>query len=151
MVKAELMQPSVNNWEYVGAEIFNIEKAVFLQDAFEEKFLKKDLTKLETVLVILKDGERIIGFAYSVPETDAVARIVNIAILPAFQGKGHVSSLMNTLETELIKQRYKYFTESAMIDNGYAEKILKHYSSRIVETYEFNGMYGWQRYFKIRL
>ena len=151
MKKTELIKPSLNNWRNVGADIFSVEKAVFSQDAFDEKMLKSDINNPKTILVVLKDEGRIIGFVYSMPESDGVARIVDVAILPAFQHKGYISSLMSELESELIKQCYKYFTEDAMVENNYAEKILKHYKSRITETHEFTGDYGKQRYFKIRL
>jgi ribosomal protein S18 acetylase RimI-like enzyme len=151
MIKTKLIKPSPGNWEHVGVDIFSVEKTVFSQDAFDEQMLRIDINDPRTILVVLKDKEQIIGFVYSMPESDGLARIVDVAILPAFQHKGYISSLMCMLENEMIKQCYEYFTEDAMVENGYAEKILKHYESRIVETHEFEGDYGKQRYFKIRL
>ena len=151
MIIAELIAPSPLNWDSFGKRIYEIEQDVFGDKSLEGKMMEADINDPNTVLVLLKDGEAVIGFTYAVPESEGVARIVDTVITKEFQNKGLVALLMSSLEAELKKKNYGYITRDVMIDNGYADKVTRHYSSRIVETREFVGDWGKQRYFKIRL
>ncbi|MCX6702200.1 MAG: GNAT family N-acetyltransferase [Candidatus Zambryskibacteria bacterium] len=150
-VSVELIAPSSSNWEFFGKQIYYIEQSVFSEKSFNEEMMKSDINDPKATLVLLKDKESIVGFTYALPETQGVARIVDTAITKEYQNKGLVSILMSCLEKELRNKGYEYVTRDVMIENGYADKIMKNYSSKIVETKEFIGRYGKQRHFKIRI
>jgi ribosomal protein S18 acetylase RimI-like enzyme len=151
MITLEVITPNTSNWEKYGSQIFSIETEVFNEKSFSEEMMSVDINDLKTILVILKDEDLIIGFTYATPEKEKVSCVADIAITKNYQNKGLVSILMSSLEEEMRKSGYDYVIEHAMVENGYADKILKNYKSRIIETREFVGEYGKQRYFKISL
>ena len=150
MISVEIASMS-SNWETFGKQILLIEQEVFAEKAFSEEMLRSDISDSKAILAVLKNVDTIIGFAYALPEEKNVSCVVDIAILKDYQKKGLVAILMHSLEAELKKNGYEYITEHAMVENGYADKITKNYSSRIIETRDFVSEYGKQRYFKIRL
>ncbi len=151
MISIELIPPAVSNWEVYGTRIYEIERSIFSEKSLDEEMMRSDINDPNTILVLLKDGESIVGFTYALPESEGVARIVDTVLLKEYQGRGFVAMLMARLETELKKNKYVYVTRDVMVENGYAEKVMKNYGSRIVATREFSGTWGRQRYFKIRL
>jgi ribosomal protein S18 acetylase RimI-like enzyme len=150
-ILAEVIPPSYSNWEIFGKQIYNIEQSVFGEKSFSEEMMKSDINDPNVRLVVLKDENSIVGFTYAIPENDRVICIVDTVILKEYQNKGLVSMLMSCLEKELKNSGYEYVTRDAMIENGYADKIMKNYKSRIVETWDIVGEYGKQRHFKISL
>lgn len=132
-------------------QILAIEQSIFGEKAFPEEVMKSDLSNPMTILAVLKDNGVIIGFAYAEPESKRVSCISDIAIAREYQGKGLVAPLMARMEEELKRSGYKWMTEHAMVENGYADKVQKNYAARIIKSEEFVGEYGKQRYFKIRL
>ncbi|MEK7506296.1 MAG: GNAT family N-acetyltransferase [Patescibacteria group bacterium] len=150
-MSAEFIPPSPSNWEIFGNQIYKIERNIFGEKSLDEKMMESDINSPEANLVLLKDGDAVVGFTYALPESEGVARIVDTVIAKEYQKKGLVAILMSSLEAELKRKGYEYVTRDAMVDNGYAGKIAKNYSSGIVETREFMGEWGKQRYFKIKL
>jgi len=69
----------------------------------------------------------------------------------SYQGKGNVGALMKDLEEELRTRGVKWITRDSAVENGYADKIQKHYGERVVETRERMSPWGKQRHFKIEL
>jgi len=151
MVFVELISPSPSNWEILGNRIYKIEQDVFGEKSLDKEMMKSDINDLRASLVLLRDKDLIVGFTYALPESEGVARIVDTVITKKYQNKGFVSLLMSCLETELRKNGNKYVTRDVMVENGYADKVMKNYVSQIVETREFTGQWGKQRYFKIRI
>jgi ribosomal protein S18 acetylase RimI-like enzyme len=151
MISVELIEPSSSNWELLGKEVFKIERKIFADKAFSEEMMRSDLDNPTTRLVLLKDNGSVIGFTYALPEGEKIAGIVDVAIKKEYQHQGLVGKLMSCLEAKLKQEGYEYIITHAMVENGYADKIVKSYGSRIVETKEFVGEYGKQRYFKIHL
>lgn len=151
MITTELLTPHLSNSEVVVAQIYAIEQVVFGDKSFSKEMIASDLDEPDVVMVVLKDGDVIIGFVYALPEAEKVACVVDVAIVPKYQNQGLIAGLMLCLETELKRRGYEYMTEHAMVDNGYADKIVKNYASRIIEMSDFFGEYGKQRYLKIRL
>ncbi|HYC83119.1 MAG TPA: GNAT family N-acetyltransferase [Candidatus Paceibacterota bacterium] len=150
-ISAEIIAPSPSNWKNVGREIYAIEQSVFSEKAFGQEMMAADLNDPQAVLAVLKDQKTIVGFAYALPDDRETAHIVDVVIAPSYQHKGLVAKLMSCLERQLKNNGYKYIETEAMVENGYADKILKNYNAQIIETEEFTGPYGEQRYFKIRL
>ncbi|EKD24003.1 MAG: hypothetical protein ACD_81C00131G0006 [uncultured bacterium] len=151
MIHVEFITPSSLNWNTLGSQIYNIEVSIFGEESLSEEMMRDDINDPEVTLVLLKKDESIVGFTYALPESGGVARIVDTVIIKERQSKGLISMLMTCLETELRKKGYEYVTRDAMVDNGYADKITRNYSSRIIETRDFIGEWGKQRYFKIRI
>ncbi len=151
LIYTEVVPPSPSNWDVFGEQIYLIEKSIFGDKAFDKEMMRIDLTNPKTVFAVLKNRDSIIGFTYTTEESAEVANITDTVIIEEYQNKGLVSILMICLETELNRLGYKYVTREAMVENGYADKISKNYTSRIIETREFTGEYGKQRYFKIEL
>jgi ribosomal protein S18 acetylase RimI-like enzyme len=151
MISVELVPPGQSNWETYGTRIYEIERSIFGEKSLDKEMMRSDINDPKTTLIVLKDGDSIVGFTYALPESEGVARIVDTVFLKEYQGRGFVAMLMARLEAELRKNKYIYVTRDVMIENGYADKVMKNYSSRIVATKEFTGTWGKQRYFKIRL
>ena len=150
MITAHISPPPIE-WETLGKDIYAIETAIFGSKAFSESFLQTDLSNHDVVVAILKDGDKVIGFAYALPEDEETVCVADIAISAEYQNRGLVATIMSCLETALKQKGYLYMTEHAMVENGYAAKIKKHYNARIIETSDFVGEYGKQTYFKIHL
>ena len=151
MIFAEFVTPSPSNWDILGDQIYKIEQSIFGEESLDKEMMRSDINDPKMNLVLLKDDTSIVGFTYAVPENEESVRIVDTVILKEYQHRGFVSMLMSYLETELKKGGYTYITRDALVENGYADKIIKNYSSRIIETKEFTSKWGKQKYFKIKL
>lgn len=151
MISVSLIQPSLSNWDKWGEELFSIETKVFEEKSFTKEMMQTDISDPNTLLALLKDEDKIVGFAYTVAESENVAGLVDIAILQEYQGNKYVGVLMSALEEELKKEGYTHLVQYSMIHNGYADKVQKHYGSRIVESKDIVSEYGRQIYYKIKL
>lgn len=151
MMSVEFITPSPSNWELLGDQIYAIEQSIFGEKSLDKDMMQSDVNDSKMNLVLLKDGDSIVGFTYAVPENEESVRIVDTVLMKEYQHKGFVSLLMSCLETELKKRGYTYITRDALVENGYADKIIKNYSPRIIETKEFTSTWGKQIYFKIQL
>ncbi len=151
MVFAELIEPSLLNWKVWGDQIFKIEQSIYGKKFLDKETMKSEINNPRVCLVLLKEGDLVVGFTYALPESKKIAHIIDTALAKEYQNKGFVSILMSCLENQLRKRGYEYITRRAMVENGYADKITKNYSGKIVETSEFVGKWGKQRNFKIRL
>lgn len=112
--------------------------SVFGENSLDEKMMESDINDPKTILV-LQDENSVVGFTYALPESEGVACIVDTVLVKEYQNRGFISILMSCLETELRKKGYEYVTRDAMVENGYADKIIKNYSTKIVETRGFIG------------
>ena len=115
--------------------------------------LESNFINPDTVAVLAYYGQSIIGFTYCVPKKKdkLTAHIDDTVIHPDFQGKKIVGLIMDVLEKTLLSHGYTYVSRDAAVSNGYADKIEKHYGSRILVKRDHDSMYGPQRYFKIQL
>ncbi len=152
-VSVTFFDPSFQTWETVEKEILELEELCFPGKSFETEYLKKNFENAENIVLLLKKGEKIVGFTYTIPDESVpdAAYIDTTEIQPDEQGKGYVAKLMDILEHEARKRGYKFLTRHAATGNGYADKIAKNYAERIVGTYEQESEYGHQRYFKIQI
>ena len=105
---------------------------------------------------ILKDpqGDKVIGYvSVMFQSNNETAHIMNVAIVPEHQGKGNVGVLMQKMEEALKNRGVKYLTRDSAVENGYADKIQKHYADRIIKdkVYEQMSPWGIQRHFEIEL
>ena len=121
----------------------------------------------DAVIVILRDmrTNKVVGFTYAEPVQQVykdnfysererlhkTAYIQNTALEPAYTGHGLVKNLAVRLENELIAKGYKFIERDALVTNGYAAKIQKKYSERIVHTSPHPSKWGQQMFFRIKL
>ncbi len=168
------------SWESIKDQIVGIEIESFGQEkAFDEDTLKDGFTNPGNTIVIVKDtkNDKIVGFTFAKPATstyledfpkrvkskrfdfmrDDAAYIYDTAFAREYQHLGLVAPLMQTFETLLKEKGYSYMDRDSE-DNRedgksetYADKVRKNYTDRIVRTYRHKSIYGWQRYFRIRL
>ncbi|HEY0010877.1 MAG TPA: GNAT family N-acetyltransferase [Candidatus Paceibacterota bacterium] len=150
--EVEVHNPTTG-WETVRDKILLLEQDCFGEAGFSEEELRASFESAQNVVVLLRQGGRIIGFSIAVPDAKvAGALYVNTTdILREERGKRHVVSLMHGLEEEARARGYKFLTRNAVVGNGYADKIMRSYEGRILETYENESEWGPQRYFKISL
>lgn len=150
-------EPNRDPWEKVRTEIVEIENTAFRKKADDENFLRGVFTDPKNIIILLNDPEiqKTVGYIYAAPDfrTDpkTVAYLESIAFLPSYQGKGLVAPLTDALENELKKRGFQEMTMRAQVNNGYADKVARHYGTRVVETFEQDSKYGMQRYFRITL
>jgi len=148
---AEIVQNSEKTWSIVGEQLYKIKFENFRDNFFSKKVFKEDFENAENIFAVVRNNENnlILGFTYAVPTSydEKEAYIRCTAISPEYQNKGLISKLMSTLEPELRRRGYDFFSRDAAVDNGYADKIKKYYADRIVKT----GPNGRQQYFQIKL
>ncbi len=151
----ELFHPCAEHWAQIRQELVELEKSAFDERADDEPFLEKEFTNPTRMIVLLYDGGTMVGYAYAEPDhrsdPQTVAYLESIAVLPSYQGRHLVQIITQTLEEEMRKKNFQYMAMRAQVNNGYADKVARHYGQRIVETSEADSKYGMQRYFKIRL
>ena len=150
---AELYDPSSQAWEDVRNEALELEELCFPGKGFGEAYLRERFGDPESIIALLRKERRLIGFSCAVPDDDVegAAYIDTTNIHPDYQGKRYVAELVAVIEQEARKRGYHYLTRNAAVENGYADKILKQYEGRILETSENDSKWGPQRYFKIAL
>jgi len=156
-LKIEVFDITKTSWEAICHDVLNVEKIVFGDKADPE--LPAFYQSPATVAVLLRkrNDNMIVGCCHAFPnandDSEIVAHVDSMALLPEYQGRGLVAELNRQLEKELIKRGYTFMTMHVSLANGYAGKIAKNYENRIVETYDIVSKYGHgsQRYFKIRL
>lgn len=124
-IKAELV--SEHKWPEIKDEIMHIEKEVFGEKGETEREMKEAFNNSTSIVVILKNKDKIIGYEVAVdpePEEESI-HISAIAILPEFQGQGFVSSLLKLACEEAKRRNIKYFTTTARI--ALVNIIRRHY------------------------
>jgi LmbE family N-acetylglucosaminyl deacetylase len=141
-------------WSKISKSLFEIEKECFLDLSFSWKDFCNYFSNPKIIAVILRYKNDIIGFSFGFPSGDDSFFIYDTAIKKEFQGRGLVSLIMNFLEKKLKEDGYKYIEREADVDNGYADKIRRHYKGRIIEEgIPHNSIYskGKQVFFKIKI
>ena len=149
-------QYEVGSWESVKDSIMSIENKSFGGSGFGEDMMKGIFEDENNLNYILKDSQanKVIGYVSVMLQSDGKsAYIMNTAIAPEHQGKGNVGLLMQKMEDDLKSKGVEYLIRDAAVENGYADKIERHYVERIIEdkTYEKMSPWGLQRHFEIKL
>jgi len=154
----EIFDPETQSFEEIKEDILSIEHEAFGEHSFPDEWFPRDFCKEKENVVVLLRGpasKKVIGFTYAKPITNEkpdTAFIWNTAIQKNFQHQGLVGLLMETLEKELMKRGFKYMEREAAYNNGYADKIAKHYKGRIVEQSEPHEVFhDTQVFFRIKL
>lgn len=115
-------------------------------DADIEEFVKKAL-----FLAVIRVGDTAVGYCLMEGRWPESPYMSLVAIDPDQRGKGHLARLVGTVEDELRKIGFTHFEINARIENGYADKIKRHYGERIEIAYEHGSRIGPLRFMRIRL
>lgn len=147
---SQIYDPHVSSWHDIRLEILHINKLHFGCHAFSEDELRADFTDPKCVAVVSKDmlTGGIMGYTYTTPLLKyphnmdltlprhdngiQTAYLWQIALHQHYIGQGLVRDIMKTLEPALITKGYKYLELSARIENGFAAKIERNNSRRIL-------------------
>jgi predicted GNAT family acetyltransferase len=115
----------------------------------------RELTDGSSITALLSHKEKLVGFSLAKVSayTPDTAYISLTLIDPKHRRKGAVGVLMAGMEAELVERGIQYMTRDALVENGYADSIRRHYGDRITEEHP-SGFYSRmkpKRFFKIRL
>ncbi len=151
--RVEIFNSAKHSWEGIRERIIFIEHEAFGDKSFSDEDLSNDFQDENNVAVLLKDLDVIVGFAYTESANkEETAIICDIVIEGQSRHKHLVGILMNALEEELRKRKYKYIEMDAAVTNNYAKNISKFYKNRIVEQGEpHDSIWGQQVFFRIKL
>lgn len=162
MFTTEVYKPNLAAWEKIQDRIIALEQEAFGEKAFSVQELAKDFLNEKNTIILLKDSDLVIGFTYarSLDEADEPGREDEIGetaymwdtvIQKEYRGRHLVGVLMNALEEELRRKKYRYVERVAAVANNYANNIAKHYKDRIVRSEPRETKYGSQVFFRIKL
>lgn len=147
---AEIVKPE--DWDKYKEGLMDVENQAFSGTGFSERFLRNLVENEYNFTFMVKDGEKVVGYVNATPQSEESVYITSIAVLPSHQGRGIVGVLSSALEAEIVRKGYIYTEEDANDDNGYAEKIKKHYGDKVVFFGEpHDSPWGKQRFIKIKV
>ena len=151
-IKAEIF--SGQDWEKTREQIMEIEGRAFKGGGYGESHLQAEFENPNNIVVVIKDGEKIIGYCSAFPDHNdkegLTLYVSSTALLPEYQGKGLVSDILYRLDREAEKRGYKYLTRDAAMEHGYADKLKKNYKV-VVEGEPKMSPYGLQKYLKVEV
>jgi ribosomal protein S18 acetylase RimI-like enzyme len=160
---AELFDNSHSSFLKIKDSIVALEEEAFEVEPFTQEVLMADFLDSKNIVVILKknDTEEVVGFTYAKPmepETpDSPARpgetawMWDTVIKKEYRGMHLLPIIMERLEGELKKRGFKYVERNAMVANGYAQAIARHYKGRIIKSFSVDSKWGPQVFFRIKL
>ena len=118
-----------------------VEKACFKIPWSRESFWKA-AGNADTCYLLALDGERVIGYAGCWVSFEE-AQITNVAILPAYRGKGIATKLLKELFRLAVKRGITAMTLEVRPSNAPARALYAHYAFRQVgvrkKYYQDNG------------
>ena len=145
----ELCEVFKNSWD-----------ASWLYDDMQE-FVKEMIENPENIIIVLKDGDRIVGSAILRPHNDVVDEIIEddpeitpddrryyietLGIRSDYQGKkGGFKKIVNSLINEVLKRGTNKFSMHARISTGLAGFILREFKGMItkqrkIEKWKYYG------------
>lgn len=133
--KAKLKQFSTERmdtgtkWEDISKMILAIEKDAFRDKGYSESQLSAEFSDPNNICVLLRDGDKIVGYVSALAQEDGETLYVSsTALLRDYQGQGLVSDMMRLLDTQAREQGYRFYERHARVDNGYAAKLKRNYT-----------------------
>lgn len=150
----EVLHPSLTQWNAIRDAILRIEQETFGETSYSSAELETEFLSPSAVVVLLRDADthQIVGYMNALADDDPHSMYLSsVALLPTYRGHGSVGPMTTKIEKISREQGYRFLTTDAVIANGYADAIERHYGHRIVEKYEHESRWGRQRFFKIRL
>jgi GNAT superfamily N-acetyltransferase len=140
-------------WEAVRRDVLRIDRYGFGLNAASDEDNKNQWGKafMNAVVRDADQGGSVVGYTMVFEAWPDTAYIRYSAIAPEWRGKGVIGILMDVVEKELRAAGIPYLSRDARIENGYADKVEKHYGDRIVAKYDHASLLGPLRFFRIRL
>lgn len=161
MFTTEVFEHNESEWKKIKSDIISLENEAFGDKSFTEEEFDNDFLDKNNIIILLKDGDKVIGFTYAKPveyyyperinEKGETALIHDTVIKKDYRGKKLVGILVGKLEEELKKNNFKYLERHALVANNYAENISKYYKDRIIKSEPHDSEWGPQIFFRIRL
>lgn len=151
---ASALSGSPGLWRSVWIGAIRLECEAFGSRAFRPAVLGNVFSQPAHVVVLLRDSRsRLFGFALAEPvrERASSAYLTDVVVDERCRGKKLVGVLLSELETALATRSYEYLELDAMVSNGFAGALERHYGDRIVESRGHGSSYGPQRYLRIRI
>jgi ribosomal-protein-alanine N-acetyltransferase len=102
--------------------IFQLEKSVFLKDAWSLPQIKEELSGPRRRYIAALDGGKIIGYA-GVAITAPTGDIHSVAVLPEYRRQGIARELIAKLEAWVIDQRVELLTLEMRLGNEEAAPL----------------------------
>lgn len=146
--KTSIITPDI--WEQIKESILKIEKGAFDGKGYTEEQLAKEFSNPDNIVVVIKDGDDVIGYNTSLPQSEDTLWVSSTALLPKYQGQGLVSDIMYSLDIEARNRGYEYYERTAAVENGYAEKLKRNYEV-VEERNPSESPYGLQQYLKMKI
>ena len=146
--QAQEYKPDPKTWEEIKDDIFALHRSSFPEIEDLEQKLQRGFNDKDNTAVLLYDmaaGEpkKLIGYSFAIPmpyrdpiqrKNIPTAAIDSTVIEEGYRGKGLVGLLMEQMEEILRRRGYEQMERSVVTYNGYADKVGKHYGSRILQT-----------------
>lgn len=162
----EVFDPIKKPFEKIKNEIMELERAIFRNEAFDEKIIQKAFQDPNNIIIIMRDkNKRAIGYTWATPAkktyedeadeydvfagrtaSDDTAYVYNTGLRPEYQGKKLIVDLYKAQDEELLKRGYKRIHTDAKVANGFSAKILKNNQDRIINQFEHDSPYGRQMF-----
>lgn len=151
----QTVHPDAAIWEQIKDSIIRIEHQTFAQHSYSAQLLEEECTHPSAIVILLRSSknQEIVGYLSGLTDTDDAESfyLSSVALLEEYRGQGWIGPMTSALETAVHERGYRYLTTDAVIANGYADSIQRHYGQRIVASHEHDSEWGRQRFFKIRL
>lgn len=101
-------------------------------------------------LAVIREGDTAFGYALMDRRWPESAYLSIVAVDPAYQGKGHLGTLLGAVEGELRAVGYTHLEVDARIST-LAPHLEKHYGERVEAQFEHGSNIGPLRFMRIRL
>lgn len=130
--------------------LLRIESRCFGPNGDNDEELEESV-KTSLFLAVVREGDEAFGYCLVKRRWPETAYIAITAIDPAYQKKGHLKTLISSVEDELRTIGYTHIERNCRIENGYADKVEKHYGDRVDVRYDHGSRIGPLRFMRIRL
>lgn len=145
--QAQEYKPNPETWEAIKGDIVALHRSSFPEIEDLEEKIKRGFNDKDSTAVLLYDTEagkpkKLIGYSFAIPMPyrDSIqhrniptAAIDSTVIEEGYRGQGLVGLLMEQMEETLRRKGYEQMERSVVTYNGYADKVERHYSSRILQ------------------
>lgn len=173
-LKANIYDKAPESWDRIGKSAHELVVSTFGPE-FEGELLggtdevvaypglEEAFQSPETSVITLDDSNtgELAGFTLSMPigkmyperegESNETSYIYFTVLKEEFRGQKLVGQLTDTLFIDLAKRGNKFVERDSMIEDGYADKVSRHYEGSIVESYDHTRFpeVGPERFFRI--
>lgn len=162
--RAESVEATKANWALIKDDVMPFQRRYFGLEDEDLSYAFEDGVARVAVLRDLISGH-VVGFTYAEPLQRAYRQdfhperqqlpdafyVQNTAIHPDYVGRGLVWNLHDQLHSQLRADGIRFVERDAMVENGYAARIERHYREAIIFAVPHVSRRGDQVYFRIGL